>query len=82
MHLTGGDYVIIGLWGLEDLPHGLDVVAGEAPVAFGVQVTQVDGVLEAEFDARDGAGSLSGYDPSPGTHSMSFARPFATRLVP
>jgi hypothetical protein len=37
----------------------LDVVLGVAPVALGVEVAEVEGVLQAEFDAREGAGDLA-----------------------
>jgi hypothetical protein len=40
--------------------HGVDVVLGVAPVALGVQVAEVERVLQAELDARGGAGDLAG----------------------
>ncbi len=60
MALPGGDDVVLGLVLLEHQPHGLDVVAGEAPVALGVEVAQVELVLEAELDAGGGPGDLAG----------------------
>ena len=38
MGLAGGDDVVVGLVLLEHQPHGPDVVAGESPVALGVEV--------------------------------------------
>ena len=40
VRLAGGDDVVVGLVLLEHQPHGLDVVAGEAPVALGVEVAE------------------------------------------
>ena len=40
MRLAGGDDVIVGAVLLQHQPHGLDVVAGEAPVAARVQVAE------------------------------------------
>ena len=58
--LAGGDDVVVGLVLLEHQPHRLDVVAGEAPVALGVQVAQEQLVLQALLDAGGGAGDLAG----------------------
>jgi hypothetical protein len=38
----------------------LHVIAGEAPVAFSVEVAQGQLVLQAEFDARRAIGDLAG----------------------
>jgi hypothetical protein len=40
--------------------HGADVVLGVAPVALGVEVAEVEGVLQALLDAGGGAGDLAG----------------------
>jgi hypothetical protein len=56
---TGGDDEIVGGGELEHLPHGLDIIAGVSPVAFGVQISQVEFFLEAFFDAGCGAGDFS-----------------------
>ena len=42
VRLAGGDDVVVGLVLLQHPPHRLDVVAGEAPVALGVEVAQRD----------------------------------------
>ena len=55
-----GDDVVLGLAGLEDEPHALDVVLGVAPVAEGVEVAKVELVLQALGDAGGGEGDLAG----------------------
>ena len=54
--LAGGDHVVVGLVLLEHQPHGLDVVAGEAPVALGVEVAEAQLVGQAELDAGHARG--------------------------
>ena len=54
-----GDDVVLGLAGLEDEPHTLDVVLGVAPVAEGVEVAEVKFVLQALGDAGGGEGDLA-----------------------
>ena len=54
-----GDDVVLGLAGLEDEPHALDVVLGVAPVAEGVEVAEVEFVLQALGDAGGGEGDLA-----------------------
>src|SRR5688572_15409898 len=58
--LAGGDDEVLGLSLLEHEPHGLDVVAGESPVALGVEVAEEELLLEAELDAGGSAGDLAG----------------------
>ena len=55
-----GDDVVLGLARLEDEPHTLDVVLGVAPVAEGVEVAEVEFVLQALGDAGGGEGDLAG----------------------
>ena len=45
---------------LQDPPHALDIVAGMAPVAPGVEVAEPQPVLQAELDRRHRAGDLAG----------------------
>ena len=54
-----GDDVVLGLARLEDEPHTLDVVLGVAPVAEGVEVAEVEFVLQALGDAGGGEGDLA-----------------------
>ena len=58
LHARGDDEVL-GLAGLEDEPHTLDVVLGVAPVAEGVEVAEVEFVLQALGDAGGGEGDLA-----------------------
>ena len=59
MRLAGGQHVVVRLVLLQDAPHALDVVAGMAPVALGVEVAEVELVLQAELDRGDRAGDLA-----------------------
>ena len=47
VRLTRGDHGVVGLVVLEDVPHRLQVVAGEASVTLGVEVAEVHLVLLA-----------------------------------
>ena len=58
LHARGDDEVL-GLAGLEDEPHTLDVVLGVAPVAEGVEVAKVKFVLQTLGDAGGGEGNLA-----------------------
>jgi len=60
MGFAGGDDIIVGGGLLEHEPHGLDVFFGVAPVAFGVEVTEVEFGLESGADVGDGAGDFAG----------------------
>ena len=57
---AGGDHVVIGVVLLQHEPHGLDVVAGKTPIALGINVAEVQLVLQAQLDARDRIGHLAG----------------------
>src|SRR5262252_1724387 len=67
VRLAGGDDVIVGLVVLQHHPHRLDVVAREAPVALGVQVAEVQLLLQPVANAGGGPGDLAGdeRDPAP-----------------
>ncbi|EEF93696.1 hypothetical protein CATMIT_01671, partial [Catenibacterium mitsuokai DSM 15897] len=58
--LAGGDDVIVGFGLLGHQPHRLDVIAGEAPVALGVDVAQAQFLLLAQLDPGDRVGDLAG----------------------
>src|SRR5918995_2601721 len=60
MGLAGGDHVVVGLILLEHEPHRLDVVAGVAPVALGVEVPHAQLVGQPELDASGAVGDLAG----------------------
>ena len=59
MVFAGGDHVILGLVLLQHHPHRADVIAGEAPVAFGVQVAHMQFLHQAELDLRDAVADLA-----------------------
>ena len=48
--LAGRQHEIVGAVVLQDAPHALDIVAGMAPVAQGVEVAHPQPVLQAELD--------------------------------
>ncbi len=52
------DHVVVGALLLEHEPHRADVVAGEAPVAGGVQVAERERVVQPGLDARDAVAHL------------------------
>ena len=58
--LAGRDHEVVRLVLLEHQPHRLDVVLGKAPVALGVEVAQVQLLLQPQLDARRRAGDLAG----------------------
>ena len=60
VRLAGGDDVVIGLLLLQHEVHGAHVVAGESPVALGVEVAQRQLLLEAELDLGHSVGDLAG----------------------
>ena len=57
---VGAHDVVVGFVLLEHHPHHLDVFLGVAPVALGFEVAEVEVVLQAGFDAADGAGDFTG----------------------
>ena len=54
-----GDDEVLGSLLLEDEPHTLDVVLGVAPVAEGVEIAEIEFVLESLCDAAGRQGDLS-----------------------
>src|SRR5574344_703266 len=59
VHFAGRENELVGLVVLQDLPPSLDIVAGIAPVAQGIDVAHVELVLKAHLDAPDGARDLA-----------------------
>ena len=59
VRLVGGDDVVVGIVLLEHEPHHVDVLLGVAPVAAGVEVAEVEGLLQAELDPRGRPGDLA-----------------------
>jgi hypothetical protein len=60
MGFASGDDVIIRGVLLEHQPHGLDIIFGIAPVAFGVEVAEVEFVLLFGDNAGNGTGDFAG----------------------
>ena len=60
VRLAGRDHEVVGLIGLEHQPHRLDVVGRVSPVALGVEVPEVELVLQPGGDPRHGSGDLAG----------------------
>ena len=56
---TGGDDEVLGLVVLQNQPHALHIVLGIAPVAQGVEVAQIEAVLQALRDAGGGESDLA-----------------------
>ena len=71
MAFAAADDVVVRLRRLEHHVHRADVVAGVAPVAFGVEVAEQELVLLAELDARGRLRDLARHE----------LRPAARRLV-
>ena len=62
---SGGDDVVLRPVLLQHQPHRPDVVAGEAPVAAGVEVAERQRVGQPPLDARGAAGDLAGDELQP-----------------
>src|SRR5262249_38249620 len=60
MLLACGQHIVVRLVLLEHHPHAFHVVAGMAPIPLGVEIAEIDPVLEAELDGGDSAGDLAG----------------------
>src|SRR5581483_161291 len=59
MGFASGEHVVVGLGLLHDHPHALGVIAGMAPVAPGVEVADIEGLLLPGADRGHGAGYLA-----------------------
>src|SRR5436190_571073 len=70
MCLTSSDHVIRRFLLLQHQPHGFHVFLRVAPVAFGIQVSQVEFLLLPGLDAGDSARDLSRHE------SLATARAF------
>ena len=57
--LARRQHVVVGRLLLQDAPHALDVVARMAPIALGVEVAEVEAVLEADLHARHSTRDLA-----------------------
>ena len=59
---AGRDHVVVGLVLLQHQPHRADVVAGEAPVATGVEVAEEQSLVEPERDPGRAVRHLAGQE--------------------
>ncbi len=59
MRLAGRQHVVVRLVLLQHHPHALDIVAGMAPVALGIEIADEQLVLLAGLDRRHRAGDLA-----------------------
>src|SRR5215470_3766763 len=62
MFLAGGQHIVVGFVLLEHHPHAFHIVAGVAPIALGIQITEIDSVLQAKLDGGDRAGDLARHE--------------------
>ncbi len=60
MGFSGRQHIVVRLVLLQHQPHALDKVPGMSPVAPGIQIAQIELVLQAELDRGNGAGDLAG----------------------
>jgi len=58
--LARGQHIVVRLVLLEHHPHAFHIVAGVAPIPLGVQIAEIDPVLQAEFDGGDRPVDLAG----------------------
>ena len=70
VRLAGRHDVVVGLGLLHHPPHRVHVVAGEAPVAAGVEVAEGEGLLQPQGDPRDGDRDLPGHELRPTTRRL------------
>src|ERR1700686_656785 len=59
-HFARCQHEIAGFFGLQYLVHALDIILGVAPVAFGIEVSEIERVFQAGLDAGNAAGDLAG----------------------
>src|SRR5215472_14382124 len=62
MFLAGGQHIVIRLILLQHHPHAFHVVAGMAPIAFGIQVAKINPVLQTKLDGGNCAGDLASHE--------------------
>src|SRR5690606_24868745 len=58
---AGGNHKIFGLWLLQYQPRGFDVITCVSPVAPCIEISEVQAILQAQFDASQSPGDLAGY---------------------
>src|SRR5580704_8157987 len=58
--LSRRQHEILGLVGLQDHVHALDIVPGMAPIALGREIAEIERIFQPGLDPGDGAGDLAG----------------------
>ncbi len=79
---SGGDDEVVGLVLLQHHPHRLDVVAGVAPVALGVEGAHHELVLQSELDAGRRVGHLAGHELDAAPRTLVVEQDPAARVQP
>ena len=70
VRLPCGKDVVIRLVLLQHAPHALDVVLGVAPIALGIDVAQVQALVDALVYPSDGGGDLAGDEGAAATGTL------------
>ena len=60
VRLTGRQDEVVGLLGLKDPPHALDIVLGVSPITKRVEIADIDTILHVELDGSNRSGDLAG----------------------
>src|SRR5215831_15166062 len=60
MSLAGRQYEIVGPVRLQDRVHSLDIISRMAPVTLGLEIAEIDRVLQPRLDAGNAARDLAG----------------------
>ena len=76
MRLAGGDDEILRAGVLQNPPHRFHIIARIAPIAAGVEIAQVQLLLQPQFDARQRPGDF------PGDERFSATRRFVVEQIP
>ena len=77
--LPGGNDVIVRLLLLEHQPHGFDIIAGIPPVPLGIEIAQIEFLVQAQFDPRGGSGDLAADKGLPSTRGFVVKQNSVTR---
>ena len=62
MLFPGRQNIVVRFVLLEDHPHAFDKVAGMPPIALGIEIPQIELILQAELNGRDCASDLTGHE--------------------
>ena len=60
MGFAGGHNKVFRNIMLQHQPHGTDIIRGMTPVALGIQLAEINLVLQAKFDTGHGPGDFPG----------------------